>query len=454
MKDKNIDRIFQEQLKDLEITPNPEIWKNIEDELTKKKKRRVIPFWWLSSGVAASLLLVFALFPFKKTTNINSIEKLPEEQIIVAPTKSSNDEGNEETKILNSFKEELVIKEDTINRKNSNNITTVAKIYPIEKEEKGSIVSNNKKVGLQKDEVEEFSKGDSSNSKIAMKKFLKEDKVTEGDVAQKEPVKETKKLPFKPVSEEELISNEIEKKLRDKWSISPMVGIVASNSLSEGSAIDANLSNNTLTSGETIAYGVKVAYEITDKWAIQSGIQLQKNIINTENVGFVENGRFLNNLTNVEINNTENLEFISLENTDNNIGQDAISTPDSESNALRGSLQQEYSYIEIPLETTYQLFASKSVKTNLVSGFSTLFLTNNSITANSDTFTAVLGEANNLNNVNFSGNIGVDFNIKLSEKLDFNINPMFKAHLNTFSKEAEGFKPYNVGLYSGLRYRF
>ena len=47
MGDKKIDDLFQEQLKNLEVSPNKRVWNNIEDKL-KKKKRKVFPFWWFS----------------------------------------------------------------------------------------------------------------------------------------------------------------------------------------------------------------------------------------------------------------------------------------------------------------------------------------------------------------------------------------------------------------------
>ena len=35
MEEKNIDRLFQEKLKDLEVTPNENVWDAIEEKLQK-----------------------------------------------------------------------------------------------------------------------------------------------------------------------------------------------------------------------------------------------------------------------------------------------------------------------------------------------------------------------------------------------------------------------------------
>lgn len=58
---KNIDRLFQEKFKDLEVNPPETVWTNIEAKLDEKKKRRIIPFWWKLSGVAAVFILGFLL---------------------------------------------------------------------------------------------------------------------------------------------------------------------------------------------------------------------------------------------------------------------------------------------------------------------------------------------------------------------------------------------------------
>ena len=62
MKNKNLDKLFQDQLKNLEVTPDKKVWGNIESKL-KKKKRRVVPLWWFAGGAAAMLLIGMLLFP-------------------------------------------------------------------------------------------------------------------------------------------------------------------------------------------------------------------------------------------------------------------------------------------------------------------------------------------------------------------------------------------------------
>ena len=86
MKHTNLDKLFQEQLKNLEATPNKRVWNTIESKL-KKKKRRGLPVWWFASGIAAMLLIGFLLFPF---TNNNNVIKKTDSEIIITESPKTN----------------------------------------------------------------------------------------------------------------------------------------------------------------------------------------------------------------------------------------------------------------------------------------------------------------------------------------------------------------------------
>jgi hypothetical protein len=64
-----------------------------------------------------------------------------------------------------------------------------------------------------------------------------------------------------------------------------------------------------------------------------------------------------------------------------------------------------------------------------------------------------LGEAHNLNNISFSTNIGMGIDYNISPRFQWNLEPIFKYQLNTFSN-TPGVKPYNFGIYSGFSFKF
>ena len=121
--------------------------------------------------------------------------------------------------------------------------------------------------------------------------------------------------------------------------------------------------------------------------------------------------------------------------------------------SLLGVMAQQFGYLEVPLELNYTLLDRK-FGINLIGGMSSLFLVDNSVTLTSGELITEMGEANNVNDVNFSTNIGFGVNYKFSPKIQLNIEPVFKYQLNTFSDTSGNFQPFSVGVYSGLNFRF
>ena len=53
---KNIDRVFQENLKDLEVYPNKRVWNSIEGKLNGRPSKPAIALWKKLSGAAVMLV--------------------------------------------------------------------------------------------------------------------------------------------------------------------------------------------------------------------------------------------------------------------------------------------------------------------------------------------------------------------------------------------------------------
>jgi len=91
---------------------------------------------------------------------------------------------------------------------------------------------------------------------------------------------------------------------------------------------------------------------------------------------------------------------------------------------------------------------------HLIGGFSSLFLADNELSVEAGDFSTVLGEANNLNSLSFTTNIGLGFDYKIGKRLKFNIEPMFKYQLNPYTDSSVDFNPFYLGVYTGLSFKF
>ena len=243
------------------------------------------------------------------------------------------------------------------------------------------------------------------------------------------------------------VKEETRKTLRNKWSVGTIVAPVYYNSLQSGSPISEDLANNSKTSDNALSVGLKLNYQINRKFNVQSGVNKVELAYVTSNVDVSSVS------SKIESNNNLTKGGVILSNSGNqNNNIESSSNALGKSN-LSGELNQSLEYFEFPIEMTYSLYESK-FGIGLVGGVSTYVLSKNSISLSSQDQIRDLGGVDNLNSLNFSGNVGVDFDYKINKNWYLNVAPMFKYQFNTYSSSAGNFQPYYFGVYSGLNYRF
>lgn len=446
----HIDRLYQEKFKDFEVTPHPRVWENIEASL-QKKKRRVFPIWWLSGGAVATLLIGLLLFPFSSEKQPNKPNK---EEIIITES--------EQIPPKNTLKELPIEKQE----KNDTTIEVVATKTPTHKLIEKSIKSKNLiKKNQQKPSIFNTTEIATVTEKIIEENRYKDNKISTEDYG----FKKTKVLEGKNKNTDKKIDTTIQilvpkktKKLlaindekeenkkdkrQKKWSVTPSVAFLNSGSFSKSSPLGENLDNNSISGENSYSYGVKMGYKINEKWEIQSGIHLQEVLFSTQNVAFENSAQ--DEKLNINYFRDEELQYAPSPNIPTRGNSEG-----SGFEADNATVNQSLGYIEIPVEVKYTLFRKSKLSTQLVTGVSSLILSKNELGAKSTDFSGFIGEASNLNTLNFSGNIGFDINYKVLDKLQLNLNPMFKQQFNTFSKKSNGFKPYTIGIYTGIKYEF
>jgi len=452
---KNIDRLFQEKFKDFEVFPDTNVWKNIEKQISKKKKRRIVPLWFRIGGAAAILLLLISSgFWFFNSSDNNQI--VPKEIII---TDSDNkidllNENDSTDKIVNevnlnpvktsqeqnliskSTQEKYQISSNKAQTKDRNSTSQEIGNTESQKDENNAVVATNiQQVKEDENEVNKIENLQNFEIGIALEKISNLEQVSNNNI--QTAIEKTD-------TEEKITKDE-----KTKWSIGSTMAPVYYNTLSNGSPIDGSLSDNDKSSNGSISYGLKVSYKLNDKLSFQSGINTLELGYTTENVATLLSSSLLeNSLTNI---NT-NIEGVSLAviSTDRQSSDSSIQRSSFDAS---GTLDQTLGYVEIPMELKYNISQNK-IGVNLLGGFSTYFLYRNHVSLTSFGKTTTLGEASNINSLNFSGNLGLDFDYNISKKLYLNISPMFKYQFNTFSRNSGGFQPYYLGIYSGLNFRF
>tara|TARA_R110002012_G_scaffold263456_2_gene446538 strand:- start:203891 stop:205423 length:1533 start_codon:yes stop_codon:yes gene_type:complete len=510
MNKKSIDELFRERFREFDEVPDEKVWKAIEASLEKKKSRKVIPIWWKLGGIAAVLsILVVAINPFEKTTEqdqnqvtetkgIDPMEQNPgfKTSEKEADYTNSSLELVEENHQNASTTDEEVVKEASHTYANSAQSNKLTSTSSKKEKEKGSWVQSDKNSALVQESTSKMATeqpdtyAQAKNIKTheatqgSIKELLKEKEVvaqkdantnnkaasgidfnavkSKNAMASQEEIKAIDKKEAQKKSIFEAINDQEEVLLaehtNEKWSVGPSVAPVYFNGMGEGSPVHTIFVPNSKSGNINMSYGVSVAYEVSKKLKVRSGVHKVDYGYTTNQVSFSPSAR-------AETPQVQNIDYAA---SAKGIVVSSRVNPDlggefspltnafdttAKSATLDGNLSQQFGYLEVPLELNYAVLDTR-FGINVIGGVSSLFLIDNSVLLNSGEQTTEMGEANNINDLNFSTNIGFGLHYKFSPKLQFNIEPIFKYQLNTFSNIAGDFRPFSVGVYSGFNLRF
>ncbi|MEE9361821.1 MAG: outer membrane beta-barrel protein [Cellulophaga sp.] len=466
MKKKNIDHLFQEKFKSLQETPDEKVWAGISISLDKKKKnRKIIPVWWKLGGIAAALaLLFFVINSFEETSVPNNAVTNTE------PTElpSTNEKNEAIDKVLfntpNSTKEKatIVTNEDNLintsepNTTNNNPITLLKKQNTVFKKAVNNgnqiAISNRKTIPATTNKDEARQNYFSKNKAVALNNTTQNE---EKERVSEQKNKNGKKSIFDEIEKAEEEKEVIAENNQKSWSVGPSIAPVYFNGAGEGSPIHSSFASNSKSGNVNLSYGVFVSYEVSNRLSIRSGLHKVNYGYNTNEISF--SSSFEDNPNRSLI---ENIDYaISAENIILESNTKSIPSSEKFSDAItevptkNGRMVQQFGYLEVPIELNYAL-VNKRLGVNIIGGFSSLFLIDNSITLDSKGLTVDLGEAKNINTLNFSTNIGLGLNYKVTPKLQLKVEPIFKYQLDTFSDASGNFKPFSIGVYSGFSFKF
>lgn len=238
-----------------------------------------------------------------------------------------------------------------------------------------------------------------------------------------------------------------------RWEVSPNFAPVYYSSINGGSSLDPSFADNPQSGNINFSYGVGVSYKINARLQLRTGV-------NNVNLGYgtsgveIASGPVAAALRSIDY-GTESDVVTAVDKGELNMPESGSGFEDLQlkSDSPNARVFQELSYFEVPFELSYTLVNNR-FSISVIGGFSTLFLNNNEVFVRADDFFSVLGPANNLNNVSFATNAGIGFGYDFTKKLRFNLEPMFKYQLNPYSDTSINYRPYYLGVYSGLSFKF
>lgn len=505
MSKKKLDELFQDKLLGFKEVPDDRVWASIEASLDKKKKKQILPLWWSLGGIAAALLVgLLFINPLSQESNTyqiitdveqpssdtltnpnNAPETLDLDQIdentieVATDTEDEIQSVSEQSgiQVVNTEKsnDESIKEKQNTNQKNntltgsdwSKEIETVVQTPQTNKGANGKYQDIKITLKPNTDVAEAKETLKQSSEKVPTptidEKLVKDNK--EAEIALN---KTEQKLDSIPSTNKRSIFDEIERQEKEedavaetstkKWSAGPSVAPVYFNAIGEGSSVHSIFVPNTKSGNVNMSYGLSVGYELSSKLKVRTGIHKVDFGYDTNDIAFSSSPIATTNgqIDNINYNTTSRNLVVSSKpggSAREQAPQNSLDFSSSQNVEREGVMTQQMGYLEIPVELNYALI-DKKFGLNVIGGVSSLFLVDNSVALTSGNLTTEMGDANNLNNLNFSANFGLGVNYKFSRNIHLNIEPVFKYQLNTFSETDGTFNPYALGVYSGLSFRF
>jgi hypothetical protein len=430
----NIDLLFRNGLKDLEVLPPSEVWTNIKPVIRRRQK----PFIYLRAAALIVVLLSLSFLAYRWTRELsNTLEN---------PLITLNDESV-------SPVENSEIPRSLPVRENSSKETRVAK-----DNQPGQTITRLPDVDIKPEYI--VSNTEANNPVINKSLFSAEPALALLNT------RDGQNTGIDDLKGDDYCMNDGNVRT-PKWSVTAMASPTYYSGF--GSANDEFTKELMASEQAHISYsgGVAFSYKLGEKLSIQSGIyyssvgQVVGGISSYggfRNYDYTKGDHNFRVLTSTGTIYTDNVDVFLLDATGDRVltryTNDVFDPIKSKLQYINSSLHQNFSYLELPVILRYKLI-DRTIDLNLIGGLSYNLLVYNSVYTRYDGSKYVVGGTEGLNPMIFSSSLGMGMEYNLSDKLSLNLEPTFRYYLKPFS-EISGINnhPYSFGIFSGLSYKF
>lgn len=456
MDDKILDELFRSRLEHFAPEPPPGLWDKVLAGLdTRERKERPIWYWW--AAVAAVLLIAL-------TTGILTLNRSPQElpQVAEKPAESPS------TTIPS-----VAITPDipSLNQTAANTATPLSpadKIIPV----------SFQTAELTEEAIPEVNTLLSASTRESLSALKMIEGIIRTTFSENRlhhvPLREMK---FREADERILIASvakypETENEQKT-WKVGVQISpYYSSYSADHSSSYARNMTYTGDHSQAELGAGVSVQYKTSEKWRIESGLYYSQTGDKSANSGnlFAAKGDFAAdsetagsyfntrvNLSDGEMamNSTAGVIRFSQKPTH----AEMVTLPETYSSLNSVMLTpadffQVFDFMEIPVNVRYRLVDS-SFSLEMMGGISTNILVGNNVYMGTGPTRENVGTTGDISAVSFAGNMGLGFNFPLGKNLALSLEPRASYYLNSINKNNEvDFRPWKVGIYTGLNYEF
>lgn len=468
-KDQNLDDLFREKLLNYEQEPPKHLLENILAGVAGRRRKRKLVYLRIA-GVAAAILLAFIAGWELNDSNINSgvqpvavLEKTTSQ----TETKINNPIASQALKVTREAQQ-------APNKRNeySQSVThtkLIAKISDASQEKKPvtEIAINIQTV--QSEIVSPLKiltpriNGNNQTALHLQEKLVPVAKTEQEELSIDQQIMNQNK---------QMLTAQNEKTKKNRWMVGAQVAPAYNVERSSHSQIYAsNMLGSTSGKPVDLGAGISVQYKSGKRWSFQSGVYYSalgqtsgnSSSFSEANYAMANNGsQSYYAPVNIDANSSKmtmnsSAGVIQFSSIPSGVILGANSADKSMVSAVivsNAQFTQNFDYLEIPMILRYALIDSK-FNVEMIGGFSSNLLVGNQTYMEGSNYRSLVGKTMDMQTFNYSGTLGLGLKYGLSKRIFLNVEPRVKYFLNSLnSNSSVTYKPYTIGVFTGLSYQF
>ncbi len=432
----NIDVLFRNGLKDLEVLPPAEVWENVRPAV--RKNQRPLLIFRAAAMIAVIISLGFLSYRWSLRISPDLASNNPAARTSVIPDLTLK---TPPAAITNPSSDGRIFLSENLNPGPTPGITE-----PVIKAGEQQGITGQTYAGS-------ITLGNPAENG-------KKDLISSG--RQSAPVLN---LPLNPPPYEPEIQGD---QVGKRWSIAALVSPTYYSTYLSGNSSLANQLSGDEQSRMSYSGGVSLEYRINKRFSIQSGLYYSSIAQTLTGVSLYQgfsrydvtkgdhNFELLTSTGAVYTSNADVFlsDPMSPDRVITRYTRDVFDPVKANLTYLDNSLRQNFSFLELPVVLRYKI-VDKNIDFNLIGGFSSNVLVGNNVYAMINSGKLPVGKTGGISTITFSSSLGMGMEYSFTKNLSFNVEPTLRYYLNSFD-EMSGIKihPYSFGIFSGLSFKF
>lgn len=466
----NTDKTIEEKLEGFSVAPPPHIWENVKGQMAAQRRKKRMAY--VSWGAAAALVALAFVAGWMLNESNKQLPRLVEQKPVQDTSTEIRTENRSE--VVESMENEDFLVEASETKTPSENYS---------KEVDAKNIVDRSELALDHHVVVR-DEGVQYRLLKSIKAVFGEE-VGQPDLAEQSAKYEELTAADKIVIAENINNNYEQEVEANNWKVGTLIAPgYASSSASHSKQYARNLNYSSDAGSTNVGAGLSVQYKTGKRLSVESGLYYSQNEQSSggsggnslhmesaldyldngsygankngfsNNVAIGSNGMAMNSVAGVvNMNSAPKGAIVATSPEDANLsigGREAFPNTFSSN----GEFLQVFQFVEIPLYLRYCI-VDKRFGVEVLGGFNAGMVVGNNAYIDNQYGKQNIGKTEDISTTNISGTLGLGMNYLLGKHFSLALEPRFNYYLNSIStNDNVDFRPYRIGLFTGVYYQF